>query len=119
MMNELITRIFKDFSVGVNIIPVKWLTCKGHGEPYVVWQQVNMDNSYAGDDDLLGYVGYIDFDVYAKRNYMDIIDELFKTLKPFGFVFQPSRSSADMYEVDTGYYHKTLCFAYLKQEEDE
>jgi hypothetical protein len=37
-------------------------------------------------------------------------------LKDNGFVWQPSRSSADMYEVDTEYFHKTLNFAILREE---
>lgn len=118
-MNELITSLFAGFTVGGQSVPVKWLLYKGHGEPYVVWQHVDVNMSYSGDDELLGYVDYYDFDVYAKGNYMAIIDELFQLLKANGFMWQPGRSSEDMYEVDTGYYHKALCFAYLKQEEEE
>lgn len=120
-MNELITTIFADFQINANIIPVKWLFYEGHGEPYVVWQQVDANNSYSGDDGLLGYVDYFDFDVYAKGNYLAIIEGVKEILRLNGFVWQPSRSSEDMYEVDTGYYHKTLCFARLRQvgEEDE
>ena len=32
-------------------------------------------------------------------------------MKNNGFTWQPSRDSRDFYEDDTGYYHKTLCFA--------
>lgn len=117
-MNELIKRIFDGFTVGTAEVPVKWLYYSGHGEPYIVWQQVDRDNSYAGDDDLLGHVAYFDFDVYARGNYEAIIESMYRLLKENGFVWQPSRSSEDMYEVETGYYHKTLCFAYLEQEEE-
>ena len=115
-MNELIESIFQDFAVdGVNI-PVSFLRYEGHGEPYVVYMQQDADSSYAGDDDLLGYVEYYDFDVYAKGNYFKIIESLKALLKANDFVFQPSRSSADMYETDTGFYHKTLNFAIYKEE---
>ena len=117
-LNSIITGLLANFTVDGTTIPAKWQYYQGHGEPYLTWQQVDMDNSYAGDDSLLGYVTYIDFDVYSKGNYMRIIEELYALLTNNHFTFQPSRTSADMYEVDTGYYHKTLCFGYLKQEEN-
>ena len=78
--------------------------------------QQDADNSLSGDDDLIGYVDYYDFDVYAKGNYTKIIERVKELLKDNGFVWQPSRSSADMYEVDTEYFHKTLNFAILREE---
>jgi hypothetical protein len=78
--------------------------------------QVEANNSLSGDDDLIGYVDYYDFDIYSKGNFFPIIERVKELLKQNDFVWQPSRSSQDMYEVDTGYYHKTLCFAYLREE---
>lgn len=115
-MNELIQTIFQNFTVDGKIIPVKFLRYEGHGEPYVTYQQTDADSSVSGDDDLIGYVDYYDFDVYAKGNYTKIIEGLKSLLKSNGFVWQLSRSSGDFYETDTGYYHKTLCFGYLREE---
>ena len=115
-MNELIETIFADFAVGGVSIPVVYMFYQGHGEPYVVYMQVDADNSLSGDDDLIGYVDYYDFDVYSKGNFTEIIQSIKQLLKQNGFVWQPSRSSADMYEVETGYYHKTLNFAILREE---
>lgn len=115
-MNELIERILADFTVDKVKIPVSFMFYEGHGEPYVVYMQQDADKSLSGDDELIGYVDYYDFDVYAKGNYLAIIEELKTILKENGFVWQPSRSSQDMYETDTKYYHKTLNFAYLKEE---
>lgn len=115
-MNELIQSIFQGFQVDGISIPVKFLIYQGHGEPYITYQQIDADNSVSGDDDLIGYVDYYDFDVYSKGNYMEIIERVKQLLKEYGFVWQLSRSSSDMYESDTGYYHKTLCFAYLREE---
>lgn len=115
-MNELIESIFADFSVGGKKIPVKFLFYQGHGEPYVTYQQTDKDNSFSGDDDLMGYVDYYDFDVYSKGNYNGIIQRIKEILVENNFKWQVSRSSEDMYETDTGYYHKTLCFAILREE---
>jgi predicted MPP superfamily phosphohydrolase len=116
-MNELIKSIFNNFTVDGVKIPVKFLKYEGHDEPYVTYMQQDADNSYSGDDELLGYVDYYDFDVYSKGNYTNIIEELKRILKENEFVWQPSRSSQDFYENDTGYYHKTLNFAIFKQED--
>ena len=110
-MNKQIETIFKNFSVDQVNIPVVFLRYQGHGEPYVVYMQEDMDNSFAGDDHLLGHVEYYDFDVYSKGNYLKIVESVKELLTANGFVWQPSRSGADMFEPDTGYYHKTLNFA--------
>lgn len=115
-MNELIETILANFTVDENVIPVSYMYYEGHGEPYVVYMQQDADNSISGDDELIGYVDYYDFDVYAKGNFLNIVESLKSILKANGFVWQVSRSSQDMYETDTGYYHKTLNFAYLKEE---
>ena len=115
-MNELIEQIFENFTVGEVQIPVSFLWYDGHGEPYVTYQQMDADNSLSGDDDLIGYVEFYDFDVYSKSNYYPIIEKIKELLKANGFVWQPSRSSQDMFETDTGYYHKTLNFAIPKEE---
>lgn len=115
-MNELIESILADFTVEGVKIPVAYMFYEGHGEPFIVYMQQDADNTLSGDDDLLAYVDYYDFDVYAKGNYHAIVKELKRILKENGFVWQPSRSSADMYETDTKYYHKTLNFAIYKEE---
>ena len=115
-MNELIERIFADFKVDGVSIPVSFLFYEGHEDAYVTYMNQDMDNSYSGDDDLLGYVDYYDFDIYSKSNFFPIVERVKEILKANDFVFQPSRSSIDMYETDTGYYHKTLNFAIFKEE---
>jgi hypothetical protein len=115
-MNELIESIFENFTVDGVKIPVSFMFYEGHGEPYVVYMQQDADGSLSGDDDLIGYVMFYDFDVYSKGNYAHIIESIKAIMKANNFVWQPSRSSQDMYETDTGYYHKTLNFAILKEE---
>lgn len=115
-MNKQIEEIFTGFTVDDVEIPVSFMFYAGHGEPYVVYMQQDADNSLSGDDDLIAYVTYYDFDVYSKGNLEDIIEAIKTKLKAHGWVWQPSRSSQDMFETDTGYYHKTLNFAFMKEE---
>ena len=111
MMNELIEQIFNGFTVDGVSIPVSFMFYDGKSETYVTYQEWGKDNSYSGDDELLGFVSYYDFDVYSKGNYKNIIKEVKRILKENGFTWQPSRDSEDMFEADTRYFHKTLCFA--------
>lgn len=121
-MKELIKKLFENFTVDNNIVPVSFLFYNGNQQDYVTYMQTDTDNSLSGDDDLIGYVEYYDFDVYTHKNgvfggdYTNIVESIKAILKENGFVWQPSRSSADMYETDTGYYHKTLNFAILRED---
>lgn len=117
-MNELIQSIFTDFIVdGVNI-PVKFIRYNGKSTTYITYMETDINNSYSGDNEILGYVSYYDFDIYSKGNYFNIVEAVKSIMKNNGFIWQPSRTSQDMYEADTGYYHKTLCFAIERQQND-
>jgi len=115
-MNSLIKTIFTNFQVDGVSIPVAFLRYEGKSTTYITYQLQDMDNSFSGDNELLGYVEYYDFDIYSKGNYLNIIESVKSLMKQNGFMFEPSRSSGDMYEDDTGYFHKTLCFAIEKEE---
>ena len=114
-MNELITSLFDDFKVDGESIPVEFLVYFGHEKSYVTWAQVDANNSLTGDDELMGYADYYDFDVYSKGNFLPIIEAVKELLTANNFVLQVSKCSADMYEAETGYYHKTLCFGILRE----
>lgn len=115
-MNELIETIFSNFQVGGVEIPVSFLRYDGQATTYITYQSMDMDKSLSGDDELLNYVDYYDFDIYSKGNYFPIVERVKAILKENNFIWQPSRSSGDLYEDDTGYFHRTLNFAYLREE---
>lgn len=114
-MNDLIEKIFADFKVDGVSIPVSFLNYDGKSTTYITYQSTNIDGVLSGDDEILGYIEYYDFDIYKKGNYFKIVEEVKKIMKANGFMWQPSQSSED-YEDDTGYFHKTLCFAIEKME---
>jgi len=105
-MNELIEQVFNNF-----IVPVSFLRYDGDATAYVTYQETDVDNVLGADNEIINYVDYYDFDIYSKGNYFPIIEGVKSILIDNGFTWQPSRDSGDMYEDDTGYYHKTLCFA--------
>ena len=118
-MNKLIEEIFADFKVDNKKIPVSFINYDGKSTTYITYQSISNSGTLAGDDEIIGYIDYYDFDIYSKGNYLKIVSELKKILKNNGFTWQPSMSSEDMYEEDTGYYHKTLCFAIERMESEE
>ena len=115
-MNEVIENIFKDFKVDGKNIPVAFLRYNGKSTTYVTYQEMDADNSFSGDDELLGYVTYYDFDIYSKGNYLKVMESVKQLMKDNGWRWQPNLSSQDMFEDDTGYYHKTLNFAIEREE---
>lgn len=115
-MNKLIERILSNFKV-----PVEFLRYDGNQDTYITYMETSKDDSFSADNEMLAYVSYYDFDIYSKKNYLSVIEDLKKILINNGFIYEPSRDSSDMFEDDTGYYHKTLCFAipvYLIEREE-
>lgn len=115
-MNKLIETILNELSVEGKKIPHAFLIYNGSADTYVTYQQTDADNTFNADDELQGYVDFYDFDIYSKGNYNKIIKQLKAELIKNGFMWQPGRSSGDMFEIETKLYHKTLSFAIYKEE---
>lgn len=115
-INSLIKTIFTDFQVNGVTIPVSFLRYNGKSTTYITYQSVNIEDTFSSDDELDYYVENFDFDIYSKGDYFAIIDSMKQILKENGFTWQPMLSSEDMYEDETGYYHKTLNFSYIRYE---
>jgi len=110
-MNEIIQMAFDEFSVDDVEIPVNYLHYLGHGEPYVVFTPTNNGEVFSAEDQVQNFVTYYDFDIYSKGNYYNIAKAIMAILEAIGFSYVPSQDSPEMFENDTGYYHKTLCFS--------
>lgn len=115
-MNSLIERIFKDFEVDGKAIPVSLIQYNGKADTYIVYSQVDAEDALDGDDELIGYIDYYDIDIYSKRNYLKVIESVKQKMKENGFRWQLDKSSGDMYNTDTKFYHKTLNFAIPRME---
>lgn len=115
-MNSTIKQIFEGFQVGGQTIPVSFLRYEGKATTYITYQSVNIEETYSTNDELEYYVEHYDFDIYSKGDYFEIIDAVKQLLKMNGFTWQPTYSSEDMYEDETGYYHKTLNFSFIRYE---
>ena len=111
MMNAEIETIFSGFAIDDVEIPVSFMFYDGDADSWVIYSNVDNYHSYAGDDEILGYVTYYDFEVYSKVNYTKIIQAVKSLMEANGWTFQPAKSSTEKYDRDSRVYSKTLCFA--------
>lgn len=92
-------------------VPFNFLYYDGDATTYITYQQTDKESILAGDDNINAYVMSYDIDIYSKGNYLQIIEQLIDLFTLYGWTYQPSRESADMFENDTKYFHKTISFA--------
>ncbi len=107
-MNNLIEKIFENFSVDDVTIPVEFLNYIGSSETYITWQGTGDDPALVADDSVLSSIYSLDIDIYSKKNYLKIMKVIKIIMVDNGFIW--TGDSPDMYERDTGFYHKTVSF---------
>ncbi len=107
-MNEEIEKLFAGFTVDGAEIPVCFMRYRGDQTTYITYQEIGDDPALCGDDECLYSIKQYDFDIYSKGNYLNILSAVKERLKAGGFTW--TGDSADMYEDDTGYNHKTTTF---------
>lgn len=100
---ELIKEIFKDFE-----IPVEYLTYKGNEKTYITYTFTGDNPSLFGDDKEIGSIVSIDIDIFSESNFLAIENKVKEVMENNNFI--RTGCSPDMYEDDTGLYHKTIEF---------
>lgn len=118
-MNRLIHKILSGFEVDGKKIPVGFIRYRGEETTYITYQSIGQESTLNADNEVVGYVESVDIDVFSKGNYFAIIKKLKKVLKENGFMYRPEASSGDLFETDTGYYHRTLNFTIEQTESEE
>ena len=108
-MNEELKTIFGEaIKVGKKSIPTAHLKYKGKETTFVVWTITADSPALSADDEPMFSLVSVDVDVYSKGNYLNVITEIKKLMKENGWVWVGD--STEMYEDDTGLYHKTTSF---------
>ncbi len=109
-MNEyrLLKTIFTDFTVDEEIIPVEYIKYKGNSKTYVTYTFTDDDPTLFGEDKEIGSVISIDIDIYSDRNYLAIQQRIEEIMEDNDFI--RTGCSPDMFEEDTGLFHKTIEF---------
>jgi hypothetical protein len=97
-------------------IPVSFQKYTGKAKTYITFHEY-FTSGEEYEDDLEFYTGhYIQIDIWSKDDYTDIVKEVIDRLKNIGF---KRLNEADLYESDTGIYHKSLRFFYLEEKEED
>jgi hypothetical protein len=109
-MNDynLLKSMFKDFKVEDKEIPVEYLKYKGKSKTYVTYTFTDDIPSLFGDDKEIGSVVSIDIDIFSDGNFLAIEEKVKEVMEENNFI--RIGCSPDMYEEDTGLYHKTIEF---------
>ena len=107
-MNNFIFDIMSSFKVDGVEIPVDFLQYNGPETTYIVFSEIDNRPAHSCDDECEYSKRQFDFDIYSKGNYLNILKAVKQTLKDNGFTWV--EDSQDMYEKDTGFYHKTTTF---------
>ena len=108
-MNKEIKSIFgNNISVDGIVIPIKHLRYKGESKKYVTWTILGEEPRLSANDEPLFSVVSVDIDVFSDGNYLNVIKEIKKKMKDNEWVWV--EDSPEMYEEDTGLYHKTCTF---------
>ena len=108
-MNVELKTMFNDgINVNGEIIPIAHLRYEGKSKRFITWTMLDETPMLSANDENLYSVCSVDIDVFSDGNYLDIIKEIKKLMKNNEWVW--TGDSPEMYEDDTGLYHKTCSF---------
>lgn len=108
MNAELKTILGDAIKIGKKSVPTAHLKYKGKETTFVVWTITADSPALSADDEPMYSIVSVDVDVYSKGNYLDVITEIKRIMKENEWVWVGD--STEMYEDDTGLYHKTISF---------
>ena len=107
-MNEEIKTIFSNFTVDNEQIDVAHIKYKGHNKKYVTWTLLPEEPALSYDDEIQYSTVMVDIDIYSDGNYLNIMEEIKNKMKESEWIWD--EDSEEMYEDDTGLYHRTITF---------
>lgn len=110
---KLINKIIIDALKPLNA-PVSFQKYTGKASTYVTYHEY-VERGEAFEEDEEAFTGhYIQVDIWSKQDYTTLVKTTKELLKAVGF---KRLDEADLYEKDTGLYHKGLRFFYLEEKE--
>jgi hypothetical protein len=108
-MNEELKLILgENLIINGQNIPIAHLRYKGNSKKYVTWTITGEAPALSANDEDLCSICSLDVDIFSEGNYLDIEKEIKQKMKNNDWVWV--EDSEEMYEEDTGLYHKTCSF---------
>ena len=97
-------------------VPVKFQKHSGSAKQYITFHEY-FQTGEAYDDDEERLTGrYIQVDVWSRTDYEVLVIQVKSQMRNAGFT---RIDEADLYESDTGIYHKALRYYYLEEREGQ
>lgn len=110
LINALIINTLKPLN-----IPVGFQKYSGKEDTYITFHEYIASGESFEDDEEIFTGHYIQVDVWSKTSYEVLVKNIKKLLKEKGF---KRLNEVDLYEKNTGLYHKGIRFFYLEEKED-
>lgn len=107
MENKLIIDTLKTLN-----IPVSFQRYSGSAETYITFHVYLTQGEEFSDDEEESTGYYIQVDIFSKTDYTQLVVNVKNMLQSVGFKRQ---NEIDLYEKDTGLYHKGIRFFYLEK----
>lgn len=108
-MHDIITAILSELVVSGEQIPVAPIRYRGKALRFVTWQITSEDPEIAADDECIVSVVELDVDIFSVADYSDIMTAVKELFTAAGWVW--TGSGPEMYEEDTGLFHRTISFS--------
>ena len=89
-------------------VPVAHLKYRGSSKTYVTWTMLEEEPDFASDDEITRSEVNVDIDIYSDSNYLKIMNSIKNKMKENDWRW--SGDSPEMYEEETGLYHRTSSF---------
>lgn len=111
MINKFIIDTLKPIN-----IPVSFQKYSGKAKTYITFHEYLETGEEYEDDEEIYTSHYVQVDVWSKEDYTDLVKSIKELLKVKGF---KRLDEIDLYEKDTGLYHKGMRFFYLEEKEGD
>ncbi len=108
-MNHLVITALEGIGV-----PFELHNYEGDFKTYITYFFYNSKGERFADNEEVLTGHYLQLDVWSDGNYNQLVKEVKQRLKSVGF---KRTTEADLYENDTGVYHKGMRFFYLEESE--
>lgn len=89
-------------------VPSAHLKYKGASKTYVTWTMLEENPISASDDEITDSEVNVDIDIYSDSNYLKIMKLIKNKMKENEWTW--SGDSPEMFEEETGLYHRTCSF---------
>lgn len=89
-------------------VPVAHLKYKGNKKTYVVWTIIDETPIFSSDDEITDSEVVVDIDIYSDSNYLKIMSSIKNKMKENEWIWDGD--SQELFEEDTGLYHRTCTF---------